>query len=259
LLSLGTANILSRLSQPTIDKLSQTQFVGVDTGAAHRSCQACDMYQVAAFYLEPNGNEQVWYSHRHHYNPDDVFNSIWQVWVNRVLVLESHHFDMLSSLSGFCKSRTIIIYTGNTACDYKRIVGAYSTKPQPEVNEYDDGEEFDADYTFDDVAENFQAPDLNLIHDNPFPEESQWFNAGKDLVQHVIGPVAVPIISTYWKLSIIHPQLYSAGGHMVSAGENIVTFPTDRESHNVIQDSMRAWNVVYSFKNALVMEDIYQQ
>jgi hypothetical protein len=81
---------------------------------------------------------------------------------------------MLNSFHDFTDNRQIVYSTGNTACDYKRLTGAYS---------------------FSDIP-------------NPFPPKIQWFNVGQELAQYVIGPENIPIVSPYWKLGVIHPALY---------------------------------------------------
>jgi hypothetical protein len=211
LTALGKQTILQLLPPLSSRKLYSSNIVGVDTASTSRSVGVEDLYEVGAFFVDDNGDVNEFWANRHQTSPD-YLQSLWNVWINNTLVETRDIIAMLSSLLHFFGNRMPIFYTGNNACDYKRLTGAYSE---------------------------------TLV--NPFPPEDQWFNLGKDVVQHIIGPTA-PVIDTYWKLSIVHPHLYSAGDISIVAGPNVVDIPDCR---NVLQDSRRVWNVHQTFRNIL--------
>jgi hypothetical protein len=220
LVTLGHFKIRALLPAQTLTKLNVHNVVGVDTAAWKRSVESKHMYIIGGYYVDSNGICQAFWANRKG-SDEKWLTASWNIRINNQPIASGDIYIMLDAFNSFVSGRQIVFSTGNTACDYKRLTSAYKWKS-------------------DKV--------------NPFPPEDEWFNIGKELVQHVINHNGA-IKSPNWKLPTIHANLYEtkdAAGNVIQSVPRLNNYiQVNEDFPDTIRDAIWALNVLNCFKNIL--------
>ncbi|KAJ3410952.1 hypothetical protein HDV05_002965, partial [Chytridiales sp. JEL 0842] len=185
--SIGPNKIRNLLPPSSVQKLNKPNIVCVDTAAANRSVEGRFMYIVGAVRVDADGSKSFFWSNRSG-SDENWLKARWTVKIDNVEVERGDIFKMLECFASFAAGRQIVFYTGNNACDYKRLTSPYQ---------------------------------WSTAHSNPFPPEDEWFNLGKELVAKVIDYNAI-VVSPNWKLPTIHANLYT----VKDASDESISIPT---------------------------------
>lgn len=230
LTELGSGAITSQLDETTLRKLQVRNVVSVDTSITRNSCEVMYMRDVGAIYVDDNGGENLFWAVRGEEGigagvDDNWLSAKWRIFINDDAQPGGDIFTMLASFASFVCDRQIVFYTGNSACDHKRLTSAY---------EFSAGKQ------------------------SPFPAESTWFNIGKDLIAPVIGNRVRHVIkSSNWQLSYIESRLYqtkSSTGevlHSVPYPKSYIDVSVRQQLPDSVKDAILALNVLNCFKIAV--------
>jgi hypothetical protein len=221
--SLG-ADKIRQLIPATSVWMVQRDIVGIDTSSAggKGSCDWEDLNGVGGFYIS-SGIEHTFLARRTYATQKRSVESKWSVSIDGATPQSFSFIPMLKNFAKFCSGRVICYHTAAAECDFKRLTSVFGHRTAA------------------------------IISTSPFPQfETGWLNTGQDIYRHLIGPKNVPVLSTHWKLSIIHEDLYSLKSDpSISAplDTGIVTVPS--VVTNVVSDAMKTWNMAMLIKTIL--------
>jgi hypothetical protein len=218
---LGQENISKCLKNSIVQKI-KGKFIGIDTSStAQGSCDWEDLNGVGGFYIE-QGVTHTFVAKRTYSTAQKSIHGKWSVLIDDLAPINETLVPMLKRFARWCSGRTIAYHTAQADCDFKRLTSVFTEKTTGIISA-----------------------------GSPFPPRSDWLNTGQDIYRHLIGPKNVPIISTHWKLSIIHEDLYELKRDStvsVSLDSNIVK--VDEEGlTNVLSDAMKTWNILMVIHN----------
>jgi hypothetical protein len=202
----------------------QKDIVGIDTSSAggQGSTDWEDLNGVGGFYIS-SGIQHTFHARRTYATQKRTIESKWSISIDGATPQSFLLIPMLKSFAKFCSGRVICYHTAAAECDFKRLTSVFSHRTAA------------------------------IISTSPFPQfETGWLNTGQDIYRHLIGPKNVPVLSTHWKLSIIHEDLYSLKSNAsvyTPLDTGIVNIPSDVT--NVVSDAMKTWNLAMLMKTIL--------
>ncbi|KAJ3053528.1 hypothetical protein HK102_011688 [Quaeritorhiza haematococci] len=221
--------------------------------AAKESHDAQETYEFEAYFRDDDGEEHEFYANRR-----NTKKNVWRVIIDgqqiKQLVTMKRMGRLLHKWAG---GRHPAYHASENAIDYHRFVTIYDsiTDVLRRQQEQDEPDYFDVDIPDKpqdhdkEEEETAQPPEHNYPKDNhnPFPSQEQWLNTGAELCMHVFGPKRQPIRTAYWKLDIIHQDLWDVGDSHVAKGDRIANIPEN--ARNVRQDARKTWNLIQVFRD----------